>query len=429
MKRSGYSQQQGHAALIFALFIPALFAFFALSVEGSRYLNTKARLGDVTEVASLALAARNSDDNTANKALAKEYIDLLMPDAKDDIEIHIKRLTCEQISGCGTPGVYDEKGFRFNEYQLVVKTKHDTWFQASSDDDTRFADEVSVGSSAVARKYQGEPIDVVFVSDFSGSMNWSWNGEVKITKLKQVLSDVAKEVIRYSEDRTTEKNTVGFAAFNNLTAISSSCKITHLCPSSESGCTNDKYLYNASDVSISKTIDNLFVSKNSCITGSYKKPGGTDNSSFYTLPLTTDITTGFISSINAMKADGYTASFEGLIEGAQLALSGDNPRRLIVILSDGQDKPSDRKSIMTKLVTDGMCDKIRDTIDQQTTSKGKEVKSKIAVIGINYDVNNDPNLGNCAGTENVFTATNMNDVYNKLLDLISEEIGRLYSYD
>ncbi|GAK83917.1 protein TadG [Vibrio ponticus] len=72
-----------------------------------------------------------------------------------------------------------------------------------------------------------------------------------------------------------------------------------------------------------------------------------------------------------------------------------------------------------------MCDKIREHLDGLTASNGDPVTSRISVIGFDYDVSSNKGLQTCAGSDNVFKAQNKNEILNKILELISEEIGHL----
>ena len=82
-----------------------------------------------------------------------------------------------------------------------------------------------------------------------------------------------------------------------------------------------------------------------------------------------------------------------------------------------------------KLLNKNYCDEIRDKISAQTLEDGTNPQTRLAVIGFDYDVDKNKNLENCVGKSNVFSAKNMNEVYNRLIELIKEEeIGRLYTY-
>ncbi|MDC5868321.1 hypothetical protein OPW39_05710 [Vibrio europaeus] len=56
-----YNKQRGAASIWFVLVFVALAGFTALGIEGSRYLNYKARLGDALETSSLLLAADQAE--------------------------------------------------------------------------------------------------------------------------------------------------------------------------------------------------------------------------------------------------------------------------------------------------------------------------------------------------------------------------------
>jgi len=105
---------------------------------------------------------------------------------------------------------------------------------------------------------------------------------------------------------------------------------------------------------------------------------------------------------------------------------GANPRRLMVVLSDGADYGSTNKSISNNLVnpSNDMCDVIRAHFDAMMVGDD-QVSSKIAVIGFDYDVASNAALQTCAGTNNVYKAENKSEILNRILELISEEIGHL----
>ena len=135
-----------------------------------------------------------------------------------------------------------------------------------------------------------------------------------------------------------------------------------------------------------------------------------------------------------MSAGWGTGSFSGIIRAAQIANTGSNQRRLIIVLSDGKDSPYHDQigfspnGFHKKLIsnsTGNYCDIIRDTLNKQVVDD-ENVEAKIAVIGIDYNASDNSNLMDCAGSKNVYTAKNFDDVYNLIIGLIDEEVGRLY---
>jgi hypothetical protein len=153
---------------------------------------------------------------------------------------------------------------------------------------------------------------------------------------------------------------------------------------------------------------------------------------FYDIELTAGDTTvpsgsvlrfqDFNNTIAEFYPDWGTASYEGLIRGAQIAAKGDNPRRLLIILSDGLDNDT---AITTSLVSAGMCTTITETLDEQVTSKGYEVSSKIVLIGFDYDVTENQALRDCVGEDNTYQAQYTDDILAIILKLITEEVGHL----
>lgn len=192
-------RQKGIAAIIFVIIFPFFLGFFALTVEGTRYLTESARLSDVLESASLAVAASvNHDDD---KAMVQDYITATVPQADVKLtDITITSQTCEQIYGseCGKAGVYDKSGLRFNQYRLQVTSHFVSWFPGS-DLVVGFNKDQTLSNQAVARKYQQKSIDVVFATDFSGSMNELWNGKSKYYQVIETISKIMKVLERYNQ--------------------------------------------------------------------------------------------------------------------------------------------------------------------------------------------------------------------------------------
>ena len=93
------SRQQGASVIMFLIMIPVLIGFMVLSIEGGRYLRTKSAVADATEVAALAISARASLNEQSNQQLAENYIQTLLPEARD-ISVSISRKECSEIDDC-----------------------------------------------------------------------------------------------------------------------------------------------------------------------------------------------------------------------------------------------------------------------------------------------------------------------------------------
>ncbi|OOF06330.1 hypothetical protein BZG79_13615, partial [Salinivibrio sp. MA427] len=208
-----YRQQQGHAAILFALFIPILFGIFTLGTDGARAVQDKARLEEAAEVASLAVAGAGSDDKT----LAKAYIQDYFPYAEvDDSDITIRKINCENNASC------QDSEQRFFEYQVSAKIHQPTWFPGN-ETIVGFGENYDVASGAVSRKYHAETVDVVLAADFSGSMAWPWSGEngtgeIRYRMMKEIISEIASELDNFNDYVKGEnKNRLAITGFDNFT--------------------------------------------------------------------------------------------------------------------------------------------------------------------------------------------------------------------
>ncbi|WP_461537834.1 vWA domain-containing protein [Spongorhabdus nitratireducens] len=410
---SSFRQQQGAAAIMFVIMLPALLAMMTLGVEGARYLRLKGQLDDAIEVASLAVSAREDENIEHNRELARKYIQALVPDA-EEISVNIIPRSCKEVSGCGETAPDGKPTNRFIEYQLEVTAKFNSWFPQWDEDGLGFEQKVTDRTRAVARKYYADSIDVVLVLDFSGSMtNW-WAGHRKIDQLKTIVRDLADEILTETDDPDLQ-NTMALVPFNFYTREGNN----YGCPVTQMLDTNRPW----HSVNHNKTVSKMFTKKK-CAKSYYS-----DSARFHTVLPTSDPAV-IKSKIQSMYASHGTAAFEGIIRAAQVAETTHSPHRLIIIVSDGVDSgnwyDTNKNENHKRLLQRNYCDKIRDRLDSQTSASGDSVKSRIAVVGIDYNDKVNDNLTRCAGKENYYTAHNMNELYRLLISLISEEVGRLY---
>ncbi|NOI83658.1 membrane associated secretion system protein [Vibrio tubiashii] len=425
--RSSKTKQGGHAALLFALIIPGMWGFFTLAIDGSRALQTKARLGDASEVAALALAARNSSNLSENKKLAQEYISTYIP-ASDVSITNVERSECHVSNNLDCDGAN-----RYSQYSLEVSINQDAWLPTQ--EFVGFGDKYEVAHAATARKYQGDSIDVSFVMDYSGSMGDPWKGKAKYKHVRDIINDVLDELETYQGIQEIN-NKVSLVPYSEFTAR----------PSDDFSCGwgqpkpmkfVDELYYKkqgwAYKLDAQKTVDKWKHSRATdknmvCAHNLY------DNHSqnFKNVP--------FVDKFDQLRSDmknyrpgGWTASYQGIIKSAQYfeQLSDPNPRQLMVILSDGDDKNGDNgpmsryEPVPTKaLIEHGLCDDIRAELNSRKTLDNRPVTFQIALIGFDYKVGKNP-LTQCVGEDNVYDAANPDELLDIILNLISEEIGHL----
>ncbi|WP_261823942.1 TadE/TadG family type IV pilus assembly protein [Vibrio neonatus] len=465
------SAQRGHAGILFAIMIPFIMSIFVWGIEGGRAIQTKARLNDAVEVATYAVAAHNSDDNSVNDELVKHYLRAYIPDYQD-VHLHVTKIACEKNPACTQNLARNHDAKRFFEYRVNAKINQKAWFTNPTFVD--MGKDYDVASEDSARKYQSQAVDVVFAADFSTSMgnrlkstcpngrcSHSHPGQAKYKMVIEIIKEITDELQKFNNNlANNQKNKVAFTAYDNYVQ-----QLTHqYYPSryyyQKEGSSNHysfdrhgrantcyqsfQYGGNQSSHSISQTvaihtIQHIFdmshwggdASKNyRCI---YSVSSSLSNASFHNVPIT-DNFSAFNNGIKNFKPKGGTASYVGLIRAAQLAASpqADEPRRLIILLSDGQDSHPNITSMLAHPGYNhiGLCDKIREHFNNPSstshwTSEHKEVKARLAVIGFDYPVNSNTGLRDCVGKDNIYTAEDKDAIKDKILELISEEIGHL----
>ncbi|OOE34365.1 TadE/TadG family type IV pilus assembly protein [Salinivibrio kushneri] len=421
-----YRQQQGHAAILFALFIPILFGIFTLGTDGARAVQDKARLEEAVEVATLAIAGQNADDINVQRETAKAYIAYYFPQARIiDNELQITKISCDINPSCDET---DPNQQPFFEYQLRANLEQPSWFPGN-EAIIGFDDDYGVAGQSVARKYQSEAVDVVLVSDFSASMynNWTGGSQQKYQDLKDIIAEVADEIKKYNSFFSEVENRIAFVGYDFYSShwFNSRRKfVRHLKFSSYSNYGPNESLPGSrpNDIDYSGTVDDVFF-MNSSAHEALDEWEVTNVSYFYDLPLTSNVE-GFKSNVSqfSVPASGGsgTSSYAGIIRGAQILKEGTNPRRLLLVLSDGEDS---YRTVTQRLIDEGLCSTIYDELNE--SKDGVSIKARMVVVGFDYDVFEHPELKNCVGGENIYQAQDRAAIKNKILELISEEIGHL----
>jgi tight adherence protein G len=468
--------QRGVAAMFYVLLVPPLFGLYSLGTDGAIMIQEKARMNDALEAASLAVTAQNDlnekpegwDENVefmgsdASVTLARTYIEQYMHTATEVDYLKVEKFECEQIAACRAGLVEGEQ--RYYQYHVTATTKHNSLYPHLTSD---ISAEYSVGSQGVGEKYQGLPIDVVIVADYSGSMDEYWNGEKKYESVVGVIEDVTEQLEKANDNSDAQESKIAITSFNSFVNTASSsnsdCFMEMLYLDyevNEDGEVTDRSVNYAETVTKSNLIRGDRVNKRSHIP-SYDKVDGSeclnvqrikdDNSyqagfedaTFYDIKLTKNFSS-FNTKVKTFRPHWATASHQGLIRAGQIAQRGNNPRKFIIVLSDGQDNywhpmigstDGDFTTISNTLYGPlySMCDKIEGYLNEKSVDVDlggvedvtMQVESEIYVIGFDYDLENNDGLNACAGKDNVYLATNKDEILSKILQLISEEIGHL----
>ncbi|WP_023604266.1 TadE/TadG family type IV pilus assembly protein [Aliivibrio logei] len=415
--------QKGHAAILFAMMIPALFGIFTLASDGARAIQTKARIEDAAEVATLAVSAHNDPNqdyggggspSSANQQIVTDYINAYISDVDSINEIKVYKRNCEEIPECKAGLAVGEP--RYFEHEVGVTTSQKSWFPGN-DAIVGMGDSFSTSGHSLARKYQSEAVDVMFAADFSGSMGDRWTGgNKKYEDLIDIIDSISKELQKFNDlEHNDNDNTMGITAYNEYT-------YSQYSGSSGGWWGDDCYLSQAESdgfwggVSISKTIEELWneKSKDHC-NNSY------NSGQFNDIPLTSNFDV-VNQDVSRFWPKGGTSSYQALIRGAQLLKYGTNSRRLLIVLSDGMDTDN---NLTSSLVNKGMCRDIQQGLESDKTLDNRPIRAQMAVIGFDYEPSENQALKDCVGEENVYKAENADDILNTILELISEEIGHL----
>lgn len=412
--------QKGHAAILFAMMIPALFGIFTLASDGARAIQTKARIEDAAEVATLAVSAHNDPNqdyggggspSSANQQIVTDYINAYISDVDSINEIKVYKRNCEEIPECKAGLAVGEP--RYFEHEVGVTTSQKSWFPGN-DTIVGMGESFSTSGHSLARKYQSEAVDVMFAADFSSSMEDGWTGsnKRKYQDLIEIINNISVELQKFNDLESSDNdNTMGISAYNVDTYSQYSGDW-----GSSDWCYLSQGVTSWGSVSASKTVAKIWDEKPK----SYCSYSG--NGRYFTdIPLTFDFD-AFNQKVAQFSPDGGTASYQALIRGAQLLRYGTNSRRLLIVLSDGDDN---KKKLARDLVNAGMCSTIKQGLESDRTPDNRPIRAQMAVIGFDYDPYANQALKDCVGEENVYKAEDSDDIQNTILELISEEIGHL----
>ncbi|WP_312629340.1 TadE/TadG family type IV pilus assembly protein [Scandinavium sp.] len=418
------SDRRGAFAISLAMLGAFLLSMAALGLEGSRYITEQARLSDAMEQAALALTAEdNGEGASRNDVLSMSWLDAYMNHA-EKIDKPIIRV----LHG-SADGVHK---LAWVEYRLSSRVQQSSWFASSYF--PSFNKQVKVGDNGAARKFRSN-IDVAFAVDFSGSMRQSIDKEIgdkskpwKMDVAKQITVKLARQLAEYNID-----NKVAFIPFGWGTRKGNLCTPQFVLNSplppdvfGKNSEGNIRELYNYIDYQ--RTIDAIPNQVNDirinvanipellCL--SFHSPESEEEkltmTQAQTIPLTADPDYLENTIIN-MSASDRTLVSSGMLEGTQVLAKGTASRKVLVIVSDGQDWPILNEGITEKLLNTGLCEKIRSVL---TTPYSV---GKIAFIALKYNPTSD--WEKCVGANNFYTAQNYQEFEDAMTRAVYEEVG------
>ncbi|QKJ88636.1 protein TadG [Paramixta manurensis] len=418
------ADSRGAFAISLALLGAFLLSMAALGLEGSRYVMEQARLSDAMEQAALALTAEdNGEGAERNYALSSDWLAAYMNHAEK-----VERPVIRVLHGVANSAHH----LAWVEYRLSSHVLQSSWF--SSAFFPSFNKQVNVGNNGAARKFRSN-IDVAFVVDFSGSMRQSIDKEIgnkskpwKMDVAKQITVKLARQLAEYDID-----NKVAFIPFGWGTRKGNVCAPQfvlnapippELFSKNDAGTIAKLYDYidyPATINAIPHQVNDIRININQvdellCL--SFHSPEsieeGLTMTQAETIPLTADPEQLNKAIIN-MSASDRTLVSSGMLEGTQVLAKGSASRKVLVIVSDGQDWPMQNEGITQRLLDNGLCEKIRSVL---TTP---HAVGKIAFIALKYNPTSD--WEKCVGSNNFYTAQNFQEFEDAMTRAVYEEVG------
>ncbi|GLR03371.1 TadE/TadG family type IV pilus assembly protein [Vibrio hyugaensis] len=197
--------QRGVAAIWFALTLVPVFGMTFLAVEGTRYIQETSRLRDAAQTAALAVTI--DDKSNVSDALATLYI--------NDYVRDVSHVNIQTVRTYQEPTEQNDNTEKI-QYSVDAVTTHNSWFASTFI--PSFEQTQKLAGQAVAAKYPfylgDKIIDLVLVTDFSGSMNNNWQGQVKIDLLKDAVEEIADRILVPREGESEVLNRIAIIPFN-----------------------------------------------------------------------------------------------------------------------------------------------------------------------------------------------------------------------
>ncbi|EPS8492743.1 pilus assembly protein [Yersinia enterocolitica] len=201
--------EQGAILISFMIILPFFIALMFISFEIAHYLQRKAKLSDAIEQATLALTIENNEipdepQQIKNNALVLSYANAYLPSKE-----------------FSAPIININDNTSHIEYSATVTMAYPTKFLSRSPL-TNSISNINTTDNGVAIKNKAieasEPTDVVFVADYSESMEWPFpGGDTSRTKIEE-LRDIFQR-LNIKIKNNSNIHTIGFIPFSWGTKI------------------------------------------------------------------------------------------------------------------------------------------------------------------------------------------------------------------
>lgn len=514
--RRFYRNERGAYTVMMAIMSFALLGIVALTVDGSGMLLDKARFSQGIEQAGLALMAENNDFRNTNQRHEDVLRQIVTKEGlsyDEKLKEQKKERNLELIRGIVRhyyyPSTYfkDSKDIK-DDYDPICgklkgpngeqlksiaceisgKFERPSWLYLGKNNGLSFAETTTINANKIyVQKNLDEiiPIDLMLVTDLSGSMNDDVNGRrygtAKIDILRDVVASIAKELL---EQNNTEEgkiiskyNRIGFTSFAFGAQQQSNSAKCYLPYEIKKNVRLDGYNYGRNNsisytellsyvggsyqsyfyltlaehfdalVDYDKTIESIdsFNGKDSDYLMNFNKNSwclgnATRINSTYIWAKKNE-SANLISRFNWVPATGATLSSSGLLIGANLLMNtnpdeeaqpsklGANTQRIILVLSDGADQISNANSslnITSNLINQGMCEKIKSKLDSLQDKTYLEQPTRIGFVAFGYGPSGTQKAAweKCVG-KYYYVANNKEELlesFRKIIGLV-EEVG------
>ncbi|HFQ5441753.1 TPA: hypothetical protein ACGUPU_002814 [Vibrio vulnificus] len=375
MKRN----QRGHAGVLFVLILPVLWGITAVSLDGSRGIQTKVRLDEAVDSSVIAVSAADEHVLTSDKALVENYVRSYVNDA-------VTVAPFVDVSSCGDEG-------SCVQYDVAANVKIDSWFPGGSTIQG-FDESMLVASYAKAQKgtvIASDPIDVVVAMDMSLSMQQPFTGEPGKKRLDATYEVIDKVVsVLGNAVDGDKKSTLAFVPWG--TGYYDEGCLKHEPVYNEKGFNHESHTWDHP-----ATIAKLWQTKDRthCIKQSWLQMPRM-NGILYPTP---DFN-NFSTKVRAMTFDQGTQIGHGIIKGAQLLRQGSNKKRVLIAVTDGQD--SQYSDLLKSINEYGLCKEI--TRGLSANNAGELFDFTFIFIGLDAHLYPTDWMADCVGEENVYTA-------------------------
>ncbi|MDH2927793.1 hypothetical protein FW755_08415 [Lonepinella koalarum] len=496
-----YKNESGVYTVMMGILSFVLLGLIAFAVDGSGLLLDKARFVQGMEQASLALVT----ENNANRQNPKHYDVTRQPsdslDPKEKLMEQQDKRNKELVSGivrsyylgntyrpnnqevkdqydyyCGT--INNDLGANSKTVACYVSGNFDrpSWIYLK-DQPLSFAKVNNISSGAIyAQKNLDEvaPLDLMLVSDFSGSMNSDVNNREtylynnsKLAILKDVVESIGNDLLDVSKAERENRNIspfnrIGFTAFALGAQQKNNTGYCYL-PFSFKGRSSKLPLSNRTNfyelvsyinnnVDLSATINKIasFNGTDISYSVSFSKNDfclkDNDNHSTTDFWFTKEQHSTLNDKFRSLKANGATLSSSGLLIGANYLMDKNNDpeaqpaklktntQRILLVLSDGRDEITSyaETSITTTidLINHGLCEKVRQKLDSLQDASYTTRPTRIAFVAFGYELLPDQKTAwkKCVGAD-YYEASNKQQLLNTFRQIvgIEEEVGHSLS--